>query len=74
MRKTAEKHNLHGSGHKDRDYWLSQSPKARIEAVTFLINQYYGLDNESSPRLQRVLTVTRRPLRHRGDGGLKAQS
>ncbi len=63
MRKTVEKHYLHESGRKDKDYWLSQSPKARIEAVTFFINQYYGLGNESSSGLQRVLTVTRRPLR-----------
>jgi len=53
-----------GAG-KDDDiaFWRAQRPKARLEALTAMVNAYYGLSNESSDRFQRVPTVTKRPLR-----------
>jgi N-glycosylase/DNA lyase len=46
----------------DREFWRRQTPIARIEAATLLWNLYYGLDDETTPRPPRVLTVTRRKL------------
>jgi len=47
----------------DKEYWHGRTPLERLEALTFLVSQYYGLDDENPPRLQRVLTVTRRRRR-----------
>ena len=47
----------------DIAFWRAQTPKARLEALTAMVNAYYGLSNESSDRFQRVPTVTKRPLR-----------
>jgi len=63
MEKTVQKIPLADEGKSDREYWKAQTPEARIEAVTLLVNQYYGVDDELPPRFQRLLTVTRRPLR-----------
>jgi len=38
---------------EDLDYWRSQPPEKRIEAVEFLRRQYYG----DLPRLQRTARV-----------------
>jgi len=47
----------------DRDYWGAQTPEARIAAVTFMVNTYYGLDDEVPARFQGPVTVAKRPLR-----------
>jgi hypothetical protein len=62
MKKIVKKYRLHEQP-GDREFWLSQPPSARLAAVTQLVNQYYGLDDESPKRLQRILTITKRPLR-----------
>jgi len=38
----------------DLNFWLSKSPKERVEAVKYLRRQFHG----SSERLQRVARVT----------------
>jgi len=50
---------------EDIAYWRAQPPGARLEALTAMVNEYYGLSDETPHRLQRVLTVTKRPLRNK---------
>jgi hypothetical protein len=40
----------------DLNYWLSRSPRERVEAVEYLRRQFHG----SSERLQRVARVIQR--------------
>lgn len=41
---------------EDLKYWLSKSPKERIEAVDYLRKQFHG----NTERLQRVVRVIQR--------------
>ena len=63
MEKRVRKTTLREQDREDRDFWRSRSPKARIAAVTLLVNRYFGLDDELPERLQRPLTVAKRSLR-----------
>ena len=63
MQKVVKKTDLHDRSHSDRDYWLSQPPKARIEAVWELTRQFYDTDLDAAQGLPRVLAITKRPLR-----------
>ena len=63
MEKVVRKLKLGESTQLDKDYWQAQSPKARIEAVTFLVCTHYGIDHEIAQRFRGPLTVTRRALR-----------
>ena len=63
VKKVVKKSTLRQQTVGDRAYWATQSPIARIEAVGFLIDQYYGLTDEAPGRFQRLIAVTRRALR-----------
>jgi hypothetical protein len=64
IEKVVHKAGLHERAGLDKEYWHSRTPLERLEALTFLVSQYHGLDDENPPRLQRVLTVTRRRRRY----------
>jgi len=59
--KVVKKRNLHDPEAKldDLQYWLSQPPEARIEAVELLRSQHDGY----TQRLQRVVRIVQRPRR-----------
>ncbi|MCA0363918.1 MAG: toxin secretion, membrane fusion protein [Bacteroidetes bacterium] len=40
---------------KSYEYWLTQSPQKRLEAIEFLRQQYHGAQS----RLQRVYRITK---------------
>ncbi len=44
----------------DREYWLSKTPEERFLACEYLRRLNYGY-NPDTERLQRVLTVVKRP-------------
>lgn len=62
MEKKVKKVPLHDQVRAEREFWRNQTPEARINAVTFLINQHFGLNDESTPRLPRILTVVKRRM------------
>ena len=43
----------------DKDFWLSKTPSERLQFVEILRQLNYG-QYQSTPRLQRILTVTER--------------
>jgi len=49
-----------GEEPKDYNYWLSQPPEKRIEAIEFLRREYYGEDAFKSgfQRVYRVIKQT----------------
>lgn len=47
----------------DTAFWMAQPPQARIDAVRALVYQYYGLTDETWPRLERVYRIVKRPRR-----------
>lgn len=49
-----------GEPQDSREWWLSRPIQERIEQVEILRREYYGWDNETEPRLQRVHSVRRR--------------
>lgn len=55
MNKKAIKVFKQGKEPKPYEYWLTQEPHKRIEALEQLRKQYYGTER----RLQRVLTITK---------------
>ena len=61
MKKIIKKIKLHDQ-ESDRSYWMSQPPAKRIDALTQLVNQHFGIENEPIERLQRVLKITKRSL------------
>lgn len=44
----------------DLEYWLSQSPVARLAAVEEIRREYHGWKHGAEPRLQRVLAIVKR--------------
>ncbi len=44
----------------EKEYWLRQSPEARLEAIEIMRQIVYGYDPLTT-RLQRVLEIARRP-------------
>lgn len=58
IKRILKKGNLNGPSHKGIDlaYWLTKSPRERIEAVEILRRQYNG----STARLQRTIGVVQR--------------
>lgn len=55
--KKIHKKNLHSSNSSDIDYWMSQSPEIRLNAVEFMRKQFYV---KSPERLQRVYSIIKR--------------
>lgn len=55
-------HISHGGQAKsDLLFWLSKTPKERVEAVEFLREQHYALSGEKKPpRLVRTLRLRKR--------------
>ena len=43
----------------DRDYWLSQSPEARLAALEQIRREYHGWKYGAEQRLQRVITIVK---------------
>lgn len=41
---------------RDREYWMSKTPAERVDAIEYLIRQFYG----RNVRLERVLRVVKR--------------
>jgi len=46
---------------RDRAFWATQTPQARLQHALELRRMNYGTDRVSS-RLRRVLEITQRPL------------
>ena len=46
----------------DKEYWASQTPAARLQALEFMRQVMFGYDPITT-RLQRVLTIAERPQR-----------
>ena len=44
----------------EKEYWLSKTPKERLEAVEIIRQVIYGYD-PSTARLQRFFEITQRP-------------
>lgn len=44
----------------DVEYWLSQPPSARLAALEQIRREYHAWKYGTEPRLQRVLTITKR--------------
>lgn len=61
IKKVVKKGSCGGGFHKESDlgYWLTKSPRERIETVEILRRQYGG----STARLQRVVRVVQRTQR-----------
>jgi hypothetical protein len=47
----------------DREYWLGKSEIERLIAGERLIRGFYGIADDTEPRLQRVVTITQRQPR-----------
>ena len=45
----------------DFAYWQTQSYEARLAALEEIRREYYGYDDETEPRLQRVYRIVKRP-------------
>lgn len=43
----------------DLEYWLSQSPQARLAALESIRGEYHGWTDTTQPRVQRVCTVAK---------------
>ena len=57
MGKVIKKIKLHDKTNYDREYWLSKTPEERLAALEFLRQQYFAMNNEPEPRLQRVFRI-----------------
>lgn len=44
----------------DKSFWLSKTPKQRLEALAELRRQYFEIRQEPEPGLQRVLNIINR--------------
>lgn len=44
----------------DRDYWLLQSPEARLAALEQIRREYHGWKPGEEPRVERVVTIVKR--------------
>ena len=44
-----------------REYWATKTPAERLQALEFMRQVMYGYDPDTT-RLQRVLTIGRKPL------------
>lgn len=55
MDKSSVKVFKKGQEPKSYEYWLTQAPKKRLEAIEFLRQQYHGTQS----RLQRVYRITK---------------
>lgn len=44
----------------DREYWLSQSPAARLAALEQIRREYHAWKYGTEPGFQRVLTIVKR--------------
>lgn len=44
----------------DREYWLSQSPEARLAALEQIRCEYHGWGPGEEPRVERVVTIVKR--------------
>ncbi len=63
IKRVVRKVKLGEQADADREFWRNQTPGDRLAAVTFMINTYFGLTDEAPDRVQRVLTVSKRPRR-----------
>lgn len=57
MEKVVRKISIKDKRNYDLEYWLSKTPEERIAAIETLRKQMYGNENDSVPRLQRVLRI-----------------
>lgn len=55
MDKSSAKVFKMGEEPKTKEYWMTQSPQRRLEAIEFLRQQYHGTQS----RLQRVYRITK---------------
>jgi hypothetical protein len=62
MKKTVKMTTLKDQAKRDLAYWLSRPPEERIAAVTFLMRQFYDIDDDRTERLPGSVTVTWRDL------------
>jgi hypothetical protein len=44
----------------NRTFWLSRTPKERLDAACYLTNQAYGIDPEHPPKLDRTVFAMRK--------------
>lgn len=44
----------------DREYWLSQSPQARLAALEEIRREYHGWQFGGEPRIEKVVTIKKR--------------
>lgn len=44
----------------DFEYWQTQTPEKRLEALEQIRSEYHAWKHDSQPRFQRVLSITKR--------------
>ena len=49
-----------GEQKSDFEFWQSQTPEKRLETLEEIRSEFHAWKNDSQPRLQRILSVTKR--------------
>ncbi len=49
-----------GEEPKEIEFWLTQSPVARVAAVEEIRREHHGWEHGAEPRLQRVFSIVKR--------------